>query len=152
PQRPATPRAARAEPARHATFSEAFSGLGGVASTATPSAGAVDIRKIAAPRPAPKAPPPPAHPSRIWVQVGVGRDTDRIVYDWRRLTREEAELFKGRKPFVTEWGRTNRLLTGPFETEAAAKAYNDKLHKGDHGDSFVWISPAGQVVDPLDGR
>ena len=85
------------------------------------------------------------------MQLGVGRDTDRIAYDWRRMKREEPELFRGKKPFTAEWVRTNRLLIGPFETEAAAKAFNDKLHKADHEGTHVWISPAGQVVDALDG-
>jgi cell division protein FtsN len=58
-------------------------------------------------------------------------------------------LLRGKKAFVTEWGRTNRLLVGPFDTEAAAKAFNEKLHKADHEGTFVWISPAGQVVDAL---
>lgn len=96
-----------------------------------------------------EAPPPPQHPSRIWVQVAAGRDNERILYDWRKLQRNEAELFKGQRPSVSDWGRTNRVLVGPFETEAAAKAFNEKAHKAGHADSFVWISPAGQVVDSL---
>lgn len=92
---------------------------------------------------------PPQHPSRIWVQIAAGRDNERILYDWRKLQRAEGELFKGQKPSISEWGRTNRVLVGPFETEAAAKAFNEKAHKAGHEGSFVWISPAGQVVDSL---
>jgi tetratricopeptide (TPR) repeat protein len=149
---PAPKPASKPAPVRKASFAELFEEFGKAPVAATPSAGAVDIRKITAPRPAPKAPPPPAHPSRIWVQVGVGRDTDRIAFDWRKLTRDAPDLFKAHKLFVSEWGRTNRLLVGPFETEAAAKAYNDKLHKADREGTFVWTSPAGQVVDSLDGK
>lgn len=96
-----------------------------------------------------KTPPPPAHPSRIWAQVGVGRDTSRFAFDWRRLLRENPELFKGRKGFFSDMGRTNRLITGPFDTEAEAKAYVNRLHKGGLEDAYVWISPAGQAVDPV---
>lgn len=92
---------------------------------------------------------PPQHPSRIWVQIAAGRDNERILYDWRKLQRAEAELFKGQKPSISDWGRTGRVLVGPFETEAAAKAFNEKAHKAGHDGSFVWISPAGQVVDSL---
>ena len=84
------------------------------------------------------------------MQVGVGRDTDRLAFDWRRMNRDDPELFRGKKSFTTDWVRTNRLLIGPFETEAAAKAFNERLHKADHAGSYVWISPAGQVVDALD--
>jgi len=96
-----------------------------------------------------KEPPVPQHPSRIWVQVAAGRDNERILFDWRKLQRSEGELFKGQNPSISDWGRTNRVLVGPFDTEAAARAFNEKAHKAGHGDSFVWISPAGQVVDSL---
>ena len=138
-------------PPRPTSFADAFGAWAGAPNVERVS-GAVDIRKITPARPAPKAPPPPAHPSRIWVQVGVGRDTDRIAFDWHRMVRDEPELLHGRKPSVTEWGRTNRLLLGPFDTEAAAHAFNDKLRKAGHDDAFVWISPAGQAVDALDQR
>ena len=132
-------------------FAQAFGALGTAKVDTAPVSGAVDLRKIAAPRPAPKAPPPPAHPSRIWVQLEVGRDSDRLAFDWRRMKREEPELLRGKKPSTTEWVRTNRLLVGPFETEAAAKAYNEKLRKAGHDGTYMWISPTGQAVDALDG-
>lgn len=75
---------------------------------------------------------------------------DRIAFDWRRMTKEEPEMFRGKKPFVSSWVRTNRLLVGPFETDKAADSFTEKLHKASHGSAFVWTSPAGQVVDPLD--
>ena len=121
-----------------------------------PAPGAVDIRKIEparAPHPAPKAPPPPPpNPSRVWVELGVGRDTDRLAFDWHKMVKDEPDLFGHHKPFVTGWVRTNRLLTGPFDTTAAADAYAQQLRKAGHDGVFVWTSPAGQVVDPLDAR
>jgi hypothetical protein len=48
-----------------------------------------------------EAPAVPQHPSRIWVQVGVGRDNDRILFDWRKLQRSEAELFKAQRPSIS---------------------------------------------------
>ncbi len=116
----------------------------------TPERGAVDLRKIKPARATPPPPPPPSHPSRIWVELGVGRDPDRIVFDWRRMVKEDPELFHGKKPFVSGWARTNRLLVGPFDTDKAATAFTEKLHRADHPSAFVWTSPAGQVVDPLD--
>ncbi len=90
----------------------------------------------------------PSHPSRIWVQLGVGRDKGALGFDWRKLGKTQADLFKGRKPWTTPWGQTNRLLVGPFETQAAAQAFLKEARKKDP-DAFVWASPAGQAVDAL---
>ena len=90
----------------------------------------------------------PSHPSRIWVQLGVGRDKGALGFDWRKLGKAQADLFKGRKPWTTPWGQTNRLLAGPFETQAAAQAFLKEARKKD-ADAFVWTSPAGQAVDAL---
>jgi hypothetical protein len=91
----------------------------------------------------------PSHPSRIWVQVGVGRDKAAIAYDWRKFVKQDPALFKSRQPYISDMGRTNRILAGPFETQKAASDLLTKLKKADFGEAFVWTSPAGQVVDPL---
>ncbi|MFM5885307.1 MAG: SPOR domain-containing protein [Novosphingobium sp.] len=91
----------------------------------------------------------PNSPSRIWVQVATGRDRKALAFDWRRLARDEAALFKARKPFISAWGQTNRLLTGPFETAAQANAFVAQLKKAGVDGAFAWNSPAGQVVDAL---
>jgi tetratricopeptide (TPR) repeat protein len=142
-----------------ASLDEIFADLGKPTMQAVPASGAVDIRKIepAKPKPKeepkpvekPKKPAPPAHPSRIWVQIGVGRDKDAIAFDWRRHTRETPELFKGRQAYVSEMGQTNRILMGPFETSKAANEFVVDLRKAGVGGAFPWTSPAGQVVDQL---
>jgi len=118
---------------------------------AAPAPGAVDIRKIAPAKPKPVEPAKPAHPSRIWVQVGTGRDVKALGFTWRGLAKDNPELFRGKEPSVSDWGRTNRLLTGPFTTEAGAEAFLARLRKNEV-DAFIWTSPAGQVVDDLPGR
>jgi hypothetical protein len=139
-----------AEPPARPSFSDAFATMSPVMVDITPERGAVDLRKIKPAHAIPPPPPPPAHPSRIWVELGVGRDPDRIAFDWRRMVKDDPEIFRGKKPFVTGWARTNRLLVGPFDTGKAANAFTEKLHKADRPSAFVWTSPAGQVVDPLD--
>ena len=144
------------------SLSDIFADLGKPTTQAMPASGAVDIRKIVPakpkpkeePKPAPKPekpapPPPPAHPSRIWVQIGVGRDKGAIAFDWRRHLRETPALFKGRKPYVSEMGRTNRILVGPFETSKAANEFAAEVRKADVANALPWTSPAGQVVDEL---
>lgn len=119
---------------------------------ATSAAAKAPVGKAAKPgAKADKAKPKPAapsHPSRIWVQIGVGRDKSALGFDWRKFQRTEAELAKGRKAWTTPWGQTNRLLVGPFETRAAAQAFVKTLRK-DGDDAFVWSSPAGQAIDAL---
>ncbi|MBU6269171.1 MAG: tetratricopeptide repeat protein [Sphingomonadales bacterium] len=150
PPAPALASAPAAPAPAKPTFADAFAALAAGPAEVGPRAGAVDIRKITPARPAPPPPPPPPpNPSRIWVQVGVGRAQSRLEFDWRRLQKDDAELFRGKKAWMSDWGRTNRLLVGPFETEKAADAFTAKLHKAGHDDAFVWNSPAGQVVDGL---
>ncbi|MFC4294613.1 tetratricopeptide repeat protein [Novosphingobium tardum] len=112
-----------------------------------PAAATVGKGKNAKAAPPPK-PAAPSHPSRIWVQVATGRDKAALAFDWRKLTRQEPEAFKGRKSFTTPWGQANRLLTGPFESQAAAQAFLKLLDKNKI-DAFLWTSPAGQAVDTL---
>jgi len=90
-----------------------------------------------------------SHPSRIWVQVGVGRDKAAIAFDWRKFVKEDPALFKGRQAYVSDMGRTNRILAGPFETQKAANDLLAKLKKANFGGAFIWSSAAGQAVDPL---
>lgn len=96
-----------------------------------------------------KTPAGPSHASRIWVQLATGRDKKALAFDWRRMVKDDPELLSSRKGFTSAWGQTNRLLTGPFETEAAANSFVARLKKAGVGGSFLWTSPAGQVVDAV---
>jgi Flp pilus assembly protein TadD len=145
---PAPVLASAPAPARPRRVADAFADLAAPTTSAAPAPGAVDVRKIVAPRPKPPEPPKPVHPSRIWVQVGTGRNVQALGFTWRGLVKDNPELFKGKSASVSDWGRTNRLLTGPFATEAAADTFLGKLKKKDV-DAFLWTSPAGQVVDDL---
>lgn len=200
PVKPAAKPAAKAPaPAKTRTLAEVFADLSPPSREAEPKAGAVDLRKIAAAKPATKvaATDPktakgadkacepvdpkartakpvkgkpaakaattqckvvpeekakgPTNPSRIWVQVATGRDKKALAFDWRRMAKDDAALFKGRKAFTTTWGQANRLLTGPFDTTAQANAFLGQLKKAGIGGAFAWNSPAGQVVDALPG-
>ena len=142
---------------RRMSLAEAFSDLGRPTADATPASGAVDIRRIRPARvpaagTAASAPAAPVHPSRIWVQLATGRDKSALAFDFRRLARVAETAFKSKRPYVSNWGQSNRLLTGPFETEAAANAFMGQLRRASISGAFVWTSPAGQVVDALAGR
>ncbi|PEQ12643.1 hypothetical protein B2G71_10040 [Novosphingobium sp. PC22D] len=147
---------------------DAFSDLGKPSTQGGPISGAVDLRRIEPAKPEPKPDPaelaaakareaakakpkpaPPSHPSRIWVQLGVGRNKDAIAFDWRKWTRGNAALFKGREAHISQMGRTNRVLAGPFESQKAAASFLADAGKAGFDGAFVWTSPAGQVVDIL---
>jgi hypothetical protein len=112
------------------------------ATTGKPAAGKAPAAK----------PAPPSHPSRIWVQLATGRDRAALAFDWRRMSREAEAAFRGKRPSVSAWGQSQRLLAGPFDTAAAANAFVTQLRRADISGAFVWTSPAGQVVDALPQR
>lgn len=89
----------------------------------------------------------PSHPSRIWVQVLTGANRDMMDNEWKRMVKE-APALRGRKPSITPWRSNFRLLTGPFESEAAAQSFVGDLRKSGVS-GFQWTSPAGQAVDSL---
>ena len=91
----------------------------------------------------------PSHPSRIWVQIAAGRNKPALAFDWRKFAKEDPAVFKAQKPYVTSWGQTNRLLTGPFASAKEADAFVAKLKKAGRDGAFAWTSPAGQIVDAL---
>ncbi len=138
-------------PRRSASLADAFSDLGKPTTEAVPRAGAVDVARLAAARAKAAAkPPPPSHPSRIWVQLETGRGIEALATDWHRFTRESGGVLRGHEPSVSDWGARNRLLTGPFESDAAAQRFLQQLGKAGLSGPFIWVSPAGQVVDSLD--
>lgn len=81
--------------------------------------------------------------------MATGRDKGALAFDWRRLTRQSKDTLKGKEAFISAWGQTNRLLTGPFPSEAAASAFITQLRRAGIDGPFQWTSPAGQVVDAM---
>jgi hypothetical protein len=92
----------------------------------------------------PKTPPQPA---RIWVQIATGAEA-ALPTDFRRMSRKSPALFKGQSGWTSDWGRTSRLLVGPFPDTKAAKKWEADFKK-EFGDAFVWQSANGTVVDKL---
>jgi Flp pilus assembly protein TadD len=149
----AAPSAATAvAPRRPASLADAFSDLGKPTMAASPRAGAVDVARLAAARAKAAKPPPPSHPSRIWVQLETGRGVEALATDWHRFTRESGGVLRGHEPSISEWGARDRLLTGPFESDAAAQRFLQQLARAGLSGPFIWVSPAGQVVDSLEER
>jgi hypothetical protein len=147
-------------PKERASLAEVFADFAKLPVTAPRAAGAVDIFKIKPARepakveepkarPKPKAKPkPPVNPSRVWVQVATGRNVKALAFDWRRIKKEGGALLSRHDAYTAEWGRTHRLLTGPYKTESEAdKAVAALKKKGI--DAFEFTSDEGEEVAPL---
>ena len=91
-----------------------------------------------------------ANPSRNWVQVGTGADRGALAFTLKNLRRKYDDV-KPQDGWVATWGRTNRLLIGPFASFTRAKTVEAKL-KSAGGDAFAWQSDAGEVVERLGGK
>jgi len=134
------------------SLANAFAGFDAPETLVEPAPGAVDVTAIEPPRDVEKKQPPkPVDPSRIWVQVATGRDRSALGFDWHRFTRKAEAAFKGRSGYLARWGQTNRLLTGPFESQREALDFVTQL-KAAGIDSFTFTSKAGEDIAPLPRR
>ena len=88
-----------------------------------------------------------ANPSRNWVQLGVGSNRGALAFTLKNLRRKYDDVAP-QDGWVANWGRTNRLLIGPFASFTRAKAVESKL-KGAGADAFAWQSEAGELVERL---
>ncbi|CAN5481279.1 hypothetical protein BH10PSE12_BH10PSE12_06300 [soil metagenome] len=89
-------------------------------------------------------------PSRAWVQVGTGRDIAALGFTMKGL-RKKYESLATRDAYTASWGRTNRLVVGPFASFTKAKEYEERLKKGG-ADAFAWQSDAGEEVEALSAK
>ena len=133
-----------------------------------PSAVAVDLNKIkpVAPKIAPveesaktakvdpkaatKVKTPPANPPRFWVQIATG-DAGALGFDYRKWVKKSPDLFKSTSGWTSAWGKTSRLLVGPFTDQKIAKKWETDFKKAG-GDGFMWKSENGVVVTALKGK
>lgn len=89
-----------------------------------------------------------ANPARIWVQVATGANAKALATDFGKFAKKSPAVFKGKSGATAEWGKTRRLLVGPFKDRKAAQDWLTGYKKGG-GDGFLFNSEAGQTVDPI---
>lgn len=89
-----------------------------------------------------------AHPARQWVQVATGANAAALAGDFGRLAKKYPAEFKGQKGATAVWGRTRRLVVGPFPNARAANSWLAAFKKAG-GDGFTWSSDAGEEVAPV---
>ena len=92
-----------------------------------------------------------ANPERIWVQVAGGANEDDLPKAWAVTRAKAPELFAARKGYKTPIRATHRVLTGPFKTDAEARAFVNQLAKKGLS-AFPVPSDAGQAVTRLDAK
>ena len=141
--------APQSSPAEQLDLATAFADFSQPTTVAVVPGDVVDISAIKPPREKVEEakPAPPPAPSRIWLQLGIGQNRNLLRGDWR-LKYRKFDVLKDKGPYVTPLGQTNRLLAGPFASQAEArKALNALAAEG--VDSFVWTSPKGQEIEDL---
>ena len=129
-----------------------------------PSVAPVDLKKIKATAPAPKGETvaakaeaaakvakPAATAPRIYVQIATGADAAGLGFDYRRLVKKTPALFAKQNGWTSPWGKTRRLLVGPFTDQKSAKKWEADFRKSG-GDGFVWQSDKNAVVEKLKGK
>ncbi|QTD55572.1 SPOR domain-containing protein [Parasphingorhabdus cellanae] len=94
------------------------------------------------------APPPPENPKRYWVQIATGSNLRALKYDYERMAEKNSDLFAGKSGWTSPWGKTRRLVVGPFDDFSAAKKFEAGFRK-DGGDGFAWVSADGTKVNKL---
>ncbi|TCP33320.1 SPOR domain-containing protein [Sphingomonas sp. BK235] len=89
-------------------------------------------------------------PPRIWVQVAGGANADDLGKAWK-AAQGKAPALAGKRAYTTPLRATNRVVTGPFKTEAEARAMVNTLAKQGLS-AFTFTSEAGQKVSRLDAK
>lgn len=89
-----------------------------------------------------------ANPARIWVQIATGANAKALGLDFGKFAKKSPAVFKGKSGATTEWGKTRRLLVGPFKDRKTGQDWLDDYKKAG-GDGFLFNSEAGQSVDPI---
>lgn len=85
-----------------------------------------------------------ADPERHWVQVAGGANVAGLPAAWGIIA-GKAPALKGRQAWTTPLRATNRLLTGPFKSDAEAQDFVNTLRKSGV-QAFTFTSEAGQKV------
>ncbi|WP_230483207.1 SPOR domain-containing protein, partial [Sphingomonas sp. Leaf21] len=92
-----------------------------------------------------------ANPERIWVQVAGGANEDDLPKAWAATKAKAPTVFAGHKGYKAPLRATHRVLTGPFKTDAEARAFINQLAKKGVS-AFPVTSEAGQAVTRLDAK
>ena len=82
------------------------------------------------------------NPARIWVQVAGGANEGDLPKAWAKVKAKAPTVFGARSGWTTPLRATNRVLAGPFKTDAEARAFVNQLAK-EGVSAFAFTSDAG---------
>lgn len=102
------------------------------------------------PKTAAKSKIEPSNPARFWVQIATG-EAAALTFDYRKWSKKSPDLFKGQRGWTSVWGKTSRLLVGPFADIKIAKKWESDFKKAG-GNGFMWKSENGVVVTALKSK
>ena len=90
-------------------------------------------------------------PERIWVQVATGSNRAGLGGTLSRLREKAPDALKGVGGATVSFKATNRVLVGPFKSQAEARGVINKLSKQGVA-ATSWTSSRGQDVAKLPSR
>jgi cell division septation protein DedD len=85
---------------------------------------------------------------RIFVQIATGSNANGLGTDYRRMAKKNNALFASQSGWTAEWGKTKRLLVGPFADMKAAKKWEADFRKAG-GQGFIWQSDKTAEITKL---
>lgn len=91
-----------------------------------------------------------ANPARNWLQIGTGSNRNALEFTLKAM-RRKYESLAPQDGWMASWGRTSRLLVGPFASFERARTLESKL-KDAGADVFAWRSDAGEMVERIGGE
>ena len=92
-----------------------------------------------------------ANPARTWVQVSTGATEGDLPKAWKKAKAKAPTVFGTRGGWTAPWKATNRVLAGPFKTDAEARTFVNQLAK-EGVSTFTFTSDPGEIITKLPSK
>ena len=92
-----------------------------------------------------------ANPERVWVQVSTGATEGDLPKAWKKAKAKAPTVFGSRGGWTAPWKATNRVLAGPFKTDAEARTFVNQLAK-EGVPTFTFTSDPGEIITKLPAK
>ena len=92
-----------------------------------------------------------ANPARTWVQVSTGATEGDLPKAWKKAKAKAPTVFGARGGWTAPWKATNRVLAGPFKTDAEARTFVNQLAK-EGVPTFTFTSDPGEIITKLPAK